>query len=79
MAIKICKDCYYHKRAVVDIGNGQSGMGFVCSHEDCRDPIIGDALPCNIARREIVFCGIGAKFFKEKEEPVTAPVIQLVK
>ena len=80
MSLKICKDCSFAKRAVIDMGPGQSGMGFTCTHQECRDPVNGEQLPCFIARREPVFCTITAKYFSpNKQEEVKANVIEIVK
>lgn len=80
--MKICKECDFCEEKVVDmqLPNGQSipQMGMVCMHEECRDPVVGEQIPCNISRREQAFCGIQGKYYKLKEVKPMAPVIQLV-
>lgn len=53
------------------MGNGQHGMAFVCKHEECSDPVTSEPLPCNLSRQSLNFCGINAKYYKEKEETPT--------
>ena len=80
--MKICKDCEYFNQKSVNVGNGLA-LAAVCKHEECRDPINGDELFCQTARKEDVFCGIKARYYKKKEEEARAKsedgkVIQLV-
>lgn len=78
--MKTCISCAHFKRSVIEVAPGQHGMAFVCSHEECIDPVTGDPIPCNLARQQIVFCGITAKYWKEKEkELVKGNIIELSK
>lgn len=76
--MKICRDCEFHKRGVVQMGP-QQGLMDVCTNSECRDPVEGNPLPCQVARQQLVFCGFEAKYFKKKEEAPKqdASVIQL--
>lgn len=83
--MKFCTDCDFSKKEVVQFPNGQAGMVLVCQNMECRNPVDASMFPCEIVRREQIFCGIGAKYFKLKEVPVGpakkegSSVIQLVK
>ena len=66
--MRYCKDCQYSKKEYVQVGN-QAGMVLVCENEECRNPVDGSAFPCDLLRREVVFCGLVGKHFKAKEEP----------
>lgn len=70
--MRICLDCAFSKKDVVQIAPGQGGMAIFCTHEECRDPVSGDSLPANIARQNVIFCGMPAKFYKKKET-IVAP------
>lgn len=43
-------------------------MLFVCQHEECVDPVVGEPVPCNVARRDPAFCGVGARYYKKADE-----------
>jgi hypothetical protein len=78
--MKHCVECHFFKKAVIDMGNGP-GMAYVCSHEECSDPVSGDPLPCNLARQSPSFCGVNARYYKEAEKIISADkkVIEIAK
>jgi len=45
----------------------------VCRNDECRHPVDGEPVPCQIARQEVVFCGFQAKHWKKKEEDPNKP------
>lgn len=76
--MKFCKDCSScHKEGMTT----PSGFKVIslCANMECRDPVDGSMIPCQIARQEQVFCGIQAKYFSKKEEPVSAPLVEIIK
>lgn len=84
--MKLCIDCQFHARKAVQLPPGHPAgtamMVDLCTHDECRMPVVGEQVPCEMARRENVFCGFQAKYFKLKEvkpEPPegTKNVIQL--
>jgi len=76
--MKICTECEFMSMEVVDGPSGPS-MALVCRNMECRDPVAGEPLPCGFARRELAFCGISGKYWKEKPPEEKAQVIELVK
>lgn len=73
--MKLCKDCkFMEKQVVAQQGHAQTVP--VCVHDECRHPVYGDPVPCQVARQELVFCGFQAKYWVKKEEQ---PTVQLVK
>jgi hypothetical protein len=74
--VKICRDCEFFKNAAVDMGKGLEMMA-VCTNDECRDPVDGSPMPAIVARKEQVFCGIQAKYFKLKVEKPAGPVIAM--
>lgn len=80
--MKFCKDCDYSKKEVVQVGPTQMQTILVCNNENCLNPVDASSFPCDMVRREVVFCGIAGKHFKAKEEKKEEPktegtVIQL--
>lgn len=76
--MKICVNCEFKENKVMDTPHGLQSM-FVCNHPECSDPVIGEPIPCNIARTNENFCGMKAKYYQKAEEKEPAPLIQLVK
>ena len=65
-------------KQAVETGPGRLEMLPICSYEECRHPVYGDPVPCDLARRESVFCGFNGKYFKLKEETtVKSTLVQL--
>ena len=83
--MKHCNECEFHSRQAVQIGPNpnQLGVAFVCTHKECSDPVDGSPLPCSLSRRDSIFCGITARFYKKAEaKPQTdteTKVIELAK
>lgn len=76
--MKLCKNCEFaHKETYQHPANLSLQTIFLCANEECREPVNGDMIPCELARREQVFCGIQAKHYKLKEEKAPTPVIEL--
>ena len=76
--MKLCKDCDFVKTQPVQDNRGQFVTLYFCEHQECADPVSGEIMPCGVVRKDASFCGFNAKYYKKKEEPVAAPVIQLV-
>lgn len=74
--MKICKNCEYCQKGVFETAHGPQ-MTYLCTNDECCDPVDGTAIPAHIARKEQVFCGIQAKYFKLKEVKDPGPVIQI--
>lgn len=64
--MKICAECKFSKRDIVEVAPGQGASTLVCTHEECRDPVQGGQIPAMIARQQVVFCGFGARYFEAK-------------
>lgn len=77
--MKICTECKFSKVETVDLQNGQLGRVMCCTHEECRDPVNGALLPCNVTRQQAVFCGFKGQYFEQKApvEATSDSVIQL--
>lgn len=75
--MKICLECEHHKKLHDVSPDGRPMVMVICTHEECRDPVSGDALPANFSRREVAFCGLPARYYKPKEEEKPAPVLEL--
>lgn len=76
--MKFCKDCNFSKKEQFQTPAGWQSV-MLCQNMECRDPVSGDMIPCEIARREQVFCGIQAKHFKQKEEQRVATLVEIAK
>lgn len=76
--MKHCKDCEFIDKKTIQDEQGRFMTMFFCGHIECSDPVSAEPLPAGMARKEVVFCGIQGKYWKKKEEPVVAPVLQLV-
>ena len=74
--MKFCKDCAHAKKDVINTPHGLMPL-YLCESMECRDPVSGDMLPCELARREQVFCGIQAKHFVVKEVKPAAPLLEI--
>jgi hypothetical protein len=74
--MKFCVDCQFSKKQVIETPKGFVTMLF-CENMECRDPVDGSMLPCDLVRKEQVFCAIQAKHFKQKEEPVKATLLEI--
>ena len=63
----------------MQVGPAQMEMIPVCRHEECRHPVYGEPVPCDLARREMVFCGFQGKYWtmKEEKEMPKATLVQL--
>lgn len=74
--MKFCKDCQHSKKEYVTLGPQAAHQAMLfCKQEDCLNPVDASMFPCELVRREAVFCGITAKYFKAKEEtPPEEPV-----
>lgn len=78
--MKTCVSCDFKSEAPFQLPDGRYQMMFICKHNECIDPVSGDAIPCPVARRDPVFCGISARYWKEKEkEAPKGNVIELAK
>lgn len=77
--MKICMECDFYKRATLQAPDGRVGMADICVNSECRDPVDGSPLPCQVARQQVAFCGIDAKHYRQKKEAPKkeASVIQL--
>lgn len=76
--MKFCKDCEFSHKESIQTPSGWQTLLF-CENMECRDPVEGKMIPCEIARRELVFCSIKAIHFKQKEEKAPAPILELAK
>ena len=65
--MKLCKDCQFMEKQAMQVGPSAQMVPH-CMHEECRHPVYGDPVPCQVARQEIVFCGFKAQYWKKKEE-----------
>ena len=74
--MKFCKDCEFAETKGF-IHNGKGGTILLCSNMECREPVLGDMIPCEFARKEQVFCGIQGKHFKLKQEVKSASLLEL--
>ena len=77
--MKICKECQFADTKTLQ---GPQGLfvGLVCNHNECRDVLEGNAMPCLIARQHNEYCGFAARFFKKRENaPEDAQIISIVK
>lgn len=85
--MKICADCKYSKKEFVQMTPNQMGAILVCTNMECRDPVEGGPIPCNVARSQPAFCGLPAKYHEPKPEdaavlapaPAEGSVIQVAK
>jgi len=77
--MKICIECQFCQGVTQIAPNGQEQQFLACTSPDCRDPVNGDPVPCNFARRESTFCSITGKYWKEKQIIQVAPVLELIK
>jgi hypothetical protein len=88
--LKLCKDCEYFGTETFEMAKGQLARAPACHHPDCCDPIFGNVLPAEVARKSMAggiytFCGMQGKYFKLKEVTETietvvdTSVIQLAK
>lgn len=77
--MKHCVTCHWFNPAIIQGPQGQQQKVFLCSNENCTDPVDAEPVTCGIARREPVFCGFNGKYWKEKQAIVVADnnVIQL--
>lgn len=76
--MKLCINCKWHSRVGTQVAPGQVGMIDICSHEECRDPVTGDALPATVCRQSPVFCTFKGNYFEAKPADPEKNVIQLV-
>lgn len=76
--MKFCKDCQHSKKETFQTPAGWQNI-LLCENMECREPVSGDMIPCELARREQVFCGIQAKHFSPKQDTPPAPVLELAK
>jgi hypothetical protein len=69
--MKFCRDCNFKIEKSIPGPDGRiiTGIWF-CKHEECADPVIGEALPCVRARQDQAFCGLNGRYFKVKEQPI---------
>ena len=71
--MKLCIECQFVKKAYIQIGN-TTGPTLLCTNEECRNPISGEAMSCDAVRPNDAFCGIKAKHYKQKEKVDTSQV-----
>lgn len=69
--MKLCKDCEFFGTETFETPQGLARAP-ACGHIECRDPIFGNVLPAEVARKAMsggiyTFCGMQGKFFKLKE------------
>lgn len=74
--MKLCKDCKHFKTEAVDVG-GRFQQVPLCFHPECRHPVYGEPIPAEMARRELVFCGFGAKYHEPKESEAPKGLIEI--
>lgn len=74
-----CNKCQHMKKEAMQVGPNQHAMMMLCGNPFCQDPVTGDQAPCNVARQTLIMCGFDGRYFEKAEEPVKAPVIELVK
>lgn len=75
--MKFCVECAFGHKEAVEVGPKQYATAIICRHEECRDPVSGEPIPANIARRDPVFCGFKAVHWLKKDE-ANKPVVQLI-
>lgn len=75
--MKHCIECKFHKKEVVQMGP-QMGTIVVCTHEECSDPVTAEPLQAQVARQNIVFCGLEAKRYVAKSTEPPAPIVSLI-
>ena len=72
MSNKYCINCQHHKKEYIQ-QNGRAGAVVVCFHGDFRDPVTGEAMPCQVIRSNEHWCGLNGKGYtpipKEPEKP----------
>lgn len=66
--MKTCVSCKFKKEESFQMPDGRYQMMFICHHEECIDPVVGEPVPCNVARRDPVFCGVNARYYIKLEE-----------
>jgi hypothetical protein len=76
--MRYCKDCDHSKKEGFQTPQGWQTI-MICESGECREPVSGDMIPCEIARREQVFCGIQGKHFTPKVEKTPASVLEIAK
>jgi len=62
-----CKDCLHCKQELVPHPSGTYVRMFLCTHLQCSDPVDASPIPCGAARREVILCGMGGKYYEKKE------------
>jgi len=75
--LKICLECEFSKESFGKTPDGQLVPNILCTSPECRDPVVGEPMPCSFARREQAFCGVQGKYFKLKEVKPAASILQL--
>ena len=63
--MKLCKNCALAEGIFL-----QNGPNFekvlICTHSECRGPVIGEPLPCNHARGHRDYCSIKGKYYRPR-------------
>lgn len=76
--MKHCVKCEFFAEEMVQHPSGQLMKAFICKHSENTDPVTGEPVPCSIARREQIFCGHQAKYYKAaKPKQEESNVIQI--
>ena len=80
MTPKYCKECIFCKMEYIPQGKGYAQM-YLCGNINCSDPVDASPIPCGIARKESILCGMQGKYHQPVKPAPTAPetgnVIQL--
>lgn len=64
--MKFCVGCKHAKKEYVQTPQGHGSI-LVCTHSECLHPVDASLLPCEVLRKQDVFCGFSARYFEPKE------------
>ena len=78
MTPKYCKECVFCKIEYMQHKQGYVAT-YLCGNINCSDPVDASPIPCGIARKESILCGMQGKYYQAKPKAPTEPgtVIQL--
>ena len=68
MIPKYCRDCVSFKTDLQPHPNGQYIKMYLCLNVNCSDPVDASPIPCGVARREAILCGMLGKYYEKKKE-----------
>ena len=68
MTPKYCRDCEFCKMEYMPQGKHYITM-YLCGNINCSDPVDASPIPCGIARKESILCGMQGKYHQPKATP----------